>query len=110
MLAAAAPTPHTSPSLAVRAWFAGALLAVFGLRPTPRRARWLATVTAHAAAQQGEGTAVAEPARRRLASVTDGAQLSHRAGRESSPRVKRHPKFPRPLEWSDPRPLDREGS
>ncbi|MCZ8203400.1 MAG: hypothetical protein O9271_02200 [Gemmatimonas sp.] len=61
---------------------------MFGLRPTPRRARWLATVTAHAAARQ-EGTAVAEPARRRLASVTDGALLSHRAGRESSPRIPR---------------------
>jgi hypothetical protein len=89
MLSAAVPTPRTTPSLAVRAWFAGALLAIVGLRPSPRRARWLATVTAHAAARQGEGTAVAEPARRRLASVTDGALLSHRAGRESSPRIPR---------------------
>lgn len=88
MLAVSTPARRHSP-FAVRAWFAGALLALFGLRPSPRRARWLATVTAHAAKDQGEGAAIAEPARRRLASVTEGALESHRAARESSPRITR---------------------
>lgn len=80
-----APVRRASTLLAIRACYSGALLEVFGLRPTPRRSRWLANVTVHAAAQ--EGTAVVEPARRRLISVTDGALVAHRASRETNPRI-----------------------
>jgi hypothetical protein len=62
---------------------------VFGLRPTARRARWLATVTAHVVTGHDEAQQVVESARRRLASVTDGALVAHRASRETTPRIPR---------------------
>lgn len=85
----AASVRTDSVGLATRSWFASTLLAVFGLRPTARRARWLATVTAHGATRHDAAQPVVESARRRLASVTDGALLSHRASRETTPRIPR---------------------
>ena len=67
----------------LRAGIASALLSAFGLKPTARRARWLATVTAHAAVRQPNENAVADAARRRLVSLTDGALMRHRASRET---------------------------
>ncbi len=73
--------------LRLRAGIASALLSAFGLKSTARRARWLATVTAHAAARQPNDNAVADAARRRLASLTDGALMRHRASRETLPAI-----------------------
>jgi hypothetical protein len=89
MLTAAAPARRPSPLLTTSAWGAGALLSLFGLRPTARRARWLATVTAHWATRHDAASVVVESARRRLASVTDGALVAHRASRETNPRIPR---------------------
>lgn len=69
--------------LRLRAGMATALLSVFGLQPSARRARWLATITACAAARQGDAAAIADAARRRLTSITDGALIRHRASRET---------------------------
>ena len=78
------PRPEAPPLLLrLRAGIASALLSAFGLKPSARRARWLATVTAHAAARQPNDNAVADAARRRLASLTDGALMRHRASRET---------------------------
>lgn len=78
------PRPEAPPLLLrLRAGLASALLSTFGLKPSARRERWLATVTAHAAARQPNDNAVADAARRRLASLTDGALMRHRASRET---------------------------
>lgn len=78
------PRPEAPPLLLrLRAGIASILLSVFGLQPSARRARWLATVTSLAAARQPNDAAVADAARRRLASLTDGALMRHRASRET---------------------------
>jgi len=49
----------------------------------------LATITAHAATQHGNTPTIADTARRRLVSLTDGEHVLHRASRESSPLISR---------------------
>ena len=82
------PHPEAPPLLLrLRAGIASALLSVFGLQPSARRARWLTTVTLNAAARQANAAAIADAARRRLASLTDGAIMRHRASRETLPEI-----------------------
>lgn len=87
-MSASAEVPSL-PFLPLRARIAGALLSTFGLRATPRRARWLATVTAADAAPRSDSREVVEAGRRRLASVTQAGLIRHRASRESQGRLSR---------------------